>query len=475
MPARHSVDAAVGIVHLGIGAFHRAHQAAYTEDAMIATGDFTWGICGATQRSPRVREDLVPQDGLYGILVRSPQRAQLRVSGAVREVLSPTDQADLLTARLADPAVRIVSLTVTEKGYRRGGDGTLDVTHPDVAADLADGSAPRSAVGRLTRGLQGRMRGCGAPVTVLCCDNLPNNGAVVRGLVHDFCAALPTAEGDELAGWIGQHVTFPTSMVDRIVPATTAGDIAEAQGILGVQDRGLVVTEDFRQWVIEDDFAAGRPAWESAGAEFTDDVEPYEHMKLRILNGSHSTLAYLGALAGYETIAQTVADPRLAEVARGLIREDVIPTLAPAGQTDLAAYGDQIMARYENPGLRHRTIQIAMDGSQKLPQRLLGTVRDRLSAGARPTWATVGVAAWMAYVASERAADGRELPLDDPLADRLQSVRGLTDPDRIVTDLLTVRDVFGDDLPENTSWRADLVAALASVLPSKNTVGKARA
>ncbi|MEH0111175.1 mannitol dehydrogenase family protein [Tersicoccus sp. MR15.9] len=471
LPDPAALNASVGLVHLGIGAFHRAHQALYTEDAATAAGDSTWGICGVTQRSAGVRDQLAPQDGLYGALVRAPGTTRLRITGAVREVLLPTDQAADVTARFADPAVRVVSLTVTEKGYRRAPDGSLDLTHADVAADLAGAGAPRSSVGRLVRGLQARMRADAGPVTVLCCDNLPANGRVLSRLVDDFCAALPTREGDELAAWLATSVTFPSSMVDRIVPATTPEDVADARAITGLEDHGLVVTEDFGQWVIEDRFAAARPAWERAGAEFTADVEPYEAMKLRILNGSHSTLAYLGALAGHETIAQTVADDRLREIAEHLVTEDVIPTLAPAGDTDLPAYGRQILQRYTNPGLRHRTVQIAMDGSQKLPQRLLGTVRDRLAAHEHAPWATLGVAAWMAYVASERDAEGRELPLDDPLADRLGAVRGNTDPAAVVDDLLTVREVFGTDLPDHTVWRDDLVAAVGDLLAAPVAAG----
>lgn len=469
LPAAGAADQTIGILHFGIGAFHRAHQALYTEEAAAATGERRWGICGVTQRSPAVQRQLLPQDGLYGVLERSPGRDRLRIVGAVREVVFPTDQAEVLDARFDDPGVSVVTLTVTEKGYRRDARGQLDLTDPLVAHDLA-GGPPRSAVGRLARGLQRRSRGSGAPVTVLCCDNLNANGRVLARLVADFCQALPGAEGAALAGWIAANVTYPCSMVDRIVPATTAADRAFAESMLGLVDDGLVVAEPFRQWVIEDDFAADRPAWEVAGAELTKDVAPYELMKLRILNGAHSTLAYLGALSGYATIVETVADDTLLSVARNLITQDAIPVLEPPDGTDLAAYGEQVLGRFANPALAHRTVQIAMDGSQKLPLRLLGTVRDNLRMGRHPRWAAYGVAAWMAYVASPGARNGMPLPIDDPLAERLAGgARGRTDPAAIVDVLLGQTEIFGEDLPQVDWFRQELVSDVRELLVATAT------
>jgi fructuronate reductase len=464
LPPADAADQTVGILHFGIGAFHRAHQAVFTEEAAVATGEHRWGICGVTQRSPSVQEQLLPQDGLYGVLERFPGRNRLRVVGAVRDVIFPARQADALDARFDDPAVTVVSLTITEKGYCRDARGRLDLTDPAVASDVAGGE-PRSAVGRLARGLQRRSRGSGAPVTVLCCDNLTSNGRVLGRLVADFCEALPAAEGGPLGEWIAANVAFPCTMVDRIVPATSAADRAAAESMLGLSDEGLVVAEPFRQWVIEDTFAADRPAWELAGAQLTKDVAPYELMKLRILNGSHSTLAYLGALSGYATIIETVADDAILSVARNLITQDAIPTLEPPDGTDLAAYGEQVLGRFANPALQHRTTQIAMDGSQKLPLRLLGTVRDNLRAGRHARWAAYGVAAWMAYVASPSGRGGMVLPIDDPLADRLaDTARGLTDPAAVVERLLGVREVFGEDLPAVDWFRTELVSGVAELL-----------
>src|SRR5690606_27533974 len=330
--------------------------------------------------------------------------------------------------------------------------GRLRRSDPDVAADIAGGAPPRTVVGQLVRGLQARRAADAGPITLLSCDNLPSNGAVLRGLVLDFCAAL--ADGDALAAWIAESVSFPSSMVDRIVPATTDADRAEAARLLGFTDHGTVVTEPFRQWVVEDRFAAGRPAWERAGVVLTADVAPYEAMKLRLLNGSHSTLAYLGALAGYAHVADAMADPGIAGVVAHLMADDVEPTLTVPDGFDVAAYQAELIERFHNPALRHRTVQIAMDGTQKLPQRLLGTIADRLAAGAEPRYACLGVAAWMRYVWTAQAEDGSPLPVADPLADRLRRLTaGAATAREAVDALLTLEEEFGAELPGNGTFR----------------------
>jgi fructuronate reductase len=450
----------VGIVHLGIGAFHRAHQAVFTEDAVAAAGG-DWGICGVTQRSRDVLEQLGPQDGLYSVLEHGGSDTGLRVVGAVRDLIFAGEEGERLTASIAAPATRIVTLTVTEKGYRHDpATGRLRLADPGVAADLA-GGAPRTVVGRLVRGLQARRAADAGPITLLSCDNLPANGAVLRGLVADFCAALPAAEGEPLAEWIAASVRFPSSMVDRIVPATTDDDRVEAAKLLGLDDRGVVVTEPFRQWVVEDDFAAGRPAWDAAGVVLTADVAPYEAMKLRLLNGSHSTLAYLGALAGHAHVAGAMRDEGIAAVVAHLMADEVAPTLAVPDGFDVPAYQQELLDRFRNTALRHRTVQIAMDGTQKLPQRLLGTIADRLAAGARPRLACLGVAAWMRYVSTAQAEDGSPLPVDDPLAGRLGELTAAADTPAAVADaLLSLREVFGRELPADPVFRELVVDGL---------------
>jgi fructuronate reductase len=445
-----------GVVHLGIGAFHRAHQAVYTEDAAAATGSDEWGIVGVTQRSVAVRDQLVPQDGLYTVVERGTHGAARRVIASVREVLHAVQDGAAVLEWISSPKVRLVSLTVTEKGYRRRSDGRLDLDDPLVAADLAGGS-PRTPIGQLVRGMQRRLARHAEPLTVLCCDNLTSNGQVVAGLVGDFIAALPARESGDLSTWVDAAVRFPGSMVDRIVPATTEADLAEVAAVLGVEDRGAVVAEPFSQWVIEDRFAADRPAWERAGAVLTDDVEPWETAKLRLLNGTHSLLAYLGALHGHRTIAETLSDDEIGATAEAFMRQDVLPTLAGHPGMDLDAYCGTVLDRFRNEALRHRTAQVAMDGSQKLPLRLLGTVRDRLAAGVVPPLATRAVAAWMVYVARS-CEPGSPLVLDDPRADRLGEIASRsTSAAMLVDGLLTVRETFGDDLPYHAGFRDLLV------------------
>ena len=449
----------VGIVHLGIGAFHRAHQAVYTEDAVAAAGG-DWGICGVSQRSSSVVDQLDPQDGLYTLAVRDGAGERLRVVGAVRELLWAQADADAVRARIASPDTRLVTLTVTEKGYHHDpATNRLRLDSPDVAADVADGGS-RTVVGQLVGGLAQRRATDGGPVTILCCDNLPDNGGVLSGLVADFVHRVPASDG--LGDWIAANVTFPSTMVDRITPATTEEDLARIAAALGARDEGAVVTEPFTQWVIEDDFAAGRPAWERAGAILTTDVRAYEQIKLRMLNGAHSTLAYLAQLADCELVSD--ATPFTGAI-RTLMAVDVAPTLEVPEGFDLADYQEELLSRFANPALRHRTSQIAMDGSQKLPMRLLGTIRDRRRAGAEPVMASLGVAAWMRFVSARRSDGGRALAVNDPLADEIaHRLRGREQPDAVVNALLGMRQIFDDELAGDDGWRALLADHLDALV-----------
>ncbi|MBD8079394.1 mannitol dehydrogenase family protein [Cellulosimicrobium arenosum] len=430
----------VGIVHLGIGAFHRAHQAVVTEEAALATGDVLWGILGVTQRSGSVRDQLRPQGGVYTVLTVGPDGASARVVGSVTDVAWPAEETPRVLATLAAPTTHVVTLTVTEKGYSRGADGGLDVgsvradldalAREERVAEPGDGAAAASAVGLLVRGLAARRRAGGAPLTVLSCDNVADNGRVLAALVGQAVdAALPGADGDDLRAWLAASVTFPCSMVDRIVPATTTAQRDEVEALLGARDEGLVVAEPFLQWVVEDRFAGPRPAWERGGATFTDDVAPYERAKLRLLNGAHSLLAYAGSLAGYATIAEAVADPVLAARARAL-QGDAIATLDAPDGIDLATYAEQLLERFANPATGHTTRQVAMDGTQKIPFRWGGTLADRLAdrsaGGDPPTGVVTALAAWAGFVVEEVRA-GR--PVDDPRAEELRALVESADDD----------------------------------------------
>lgn len=476
LPAVDPGAVSIGIVHLGLGAFHRAHQAVFTEDAAAGSGELGWGILGVTQRSARVVEQLAPQDGLYGVLTKGSEETSLRLVGSLRDVAFPgTDTARVLET-IAAPTTHVVTLTVTEKGYRRAADGGPDLGDPDLAADLetlaaelragavADRPA-RSPLGLLLRGLAQRRRRDAGPLTVVCCDNLAENGPVLAALVGAGVDSVPG--GDRLRGWIEASVRFPATMVDRIVPATTDAHRDEAHALLGLGDAGLVVGEPFSQWVVEDAFAGPRPAWEQAGATLTADVAPYERAKLRVLNASHSTLAYLGALRGHATIAEAMSDPDLAATVRALVDEDVLPTLVAPDGLDLERYRDDVLARFANPNTGHTTVQVAMDGSQKLPQRLLGTVRDRLAAGAVPTASATTVAAWIAYVRAttqgELEVDGHRISLDDPLASTLAAAAA-GPLDALADRMLDVRPVFGDDLADSQEFRVAVRAAVATLV-----------
>lgn len=482
-PAVDPAATTVGIVHLGVGAFHRAHQAVFTEDAAAATGESGWGILGVTQRSARVAEQLAPQDGLYGVLTKGRESTSLRVIGSMRGAAFLAGDSALVLEAIAAPTTHVVSSTVSEKGYRRLPSGDPDLADPDLAADVAALAAElgggvigpevtgvgraddpaRTPMGALVRGLARRHAGSGAPLTVLCCDNMTDNGRAVERLVHGIVEAVTGPRAQELRSWIEESVRFPMTMVDRITPRTTDAHRAEAGALLGLRDEALVVAEPFSQWVIEDLFAGPRPRWELAGATVTDDVAPYERAKLRMLNGAHSAVAYLGALAGHRMIDQAVTDPEIASVVRMLMADEVVPTLTAPQGMDLRRYGEQILERFANPSTGYTTAQVAGDGSQKLPIRLLGTVADRLAADVVPPAATRAVAAWIVYVARGRDASGRELVLDDPLADRLHATAAGDDAG-LADRMLGLTEVFAEPVREHDGFRRALRTEVADLL-----------
>ncbi len=457
-PAYDRSACGVGILHLGIGAFHRAHQAVYTDDVLARSGG-DWAICGVSLRQRTVQAQLDPQDGLYSVVERDGEGDRCRIIAAVTETLFAPEDPAALVSRMADPAIRIVSLTVTEKGYCHDpASGALMLKDPGIAKDLANPKEPTTAIGFLVAALAARRDAGQPPFTVLSCDNLPHNGKLLAGLVQDYATQLDPA----LADWIAREGAFPCSMVDRIVPATTDEDRAAIETQLGQQDDAVVVCEAFRQWVIEDHFTLGRPDWEAAGAQLVEDVAPFEDMKLRLLNGSHSMLAYLGYLAGYETVAETMANPAFAALVRRYMDQEATPTLALPPGVDIDGYKDQLIARFKNPALKHRTWQIAMDGSQKLPQRLLSVIRQRLESGTSFEAAALAVAAWMRY-ASGRDEQGQAIDVRDPLAERFSMLAADSNgkPDVLVSSYLAVQEVFGEDLPQSGAFRKAVGSAFA--------------
>jgi fructuronate reductase len=445
-----------GIVHLGIGAFHRAHQAVVFDDA-IAGGDPRWGVLGVSLRSPGVRDQMAPQDGLYSLVARDGSGERIRVIGTVKAVLVAPENPAAVVAALAARDTHIVTLTITEKGYKLRG-GQLDRGDPDVAHDLASLTAPRTAPGFLIAGLAARRDAGLPPFTALSCDNLPHNGRLLREAV----LAMARVHDTGLASWIEQDGAFPQTMVDRIVPATTAADVDAMSTRLGVEDQALVKTEPFFQWVIEDRFCGPRPAFEALGVQLTDDVAPWEEAKLRLLNGAHSGIAYLGGLAGVEFVHEFVAEPAGRAFVEALWQESAA-TLTPPPGFDLDRYRAALMARFSNPALQHRTRQIAMDGSQKLPQRLLAPIAARRAKGLPVDTLALAVAAWMRWQSG--VDDGSaHFTVDDPLAATTAAcLAGLSDPADQVDALLAIESIFPAAIASDAEVRAALVRHLTSL------------
>ncbi|AGZ43317.1 mannitol dehydrogenase domain protein [Actinoplanes friuliensis DSM 7358] len=451
-----------GIVHLGLGAFHRAHQAVYTEEA-VAAGGGDWGIVGVSPRSSAVVDDLLAQDRLFSVTTLSAAGPHTRVVGALAEVRHAASDPAGVVALLADPAVRVVTLTVTEKAHRLDpvtGELTVDAA---LLADLAGAGPSVTIPGLLVRGLLARHRADAGPIALVSCDNMPSNGRRLHGMVEQARVLVPGA-APAFGDWVRESVTFPGTMVDRIVPASTAETLAIAEAALGARDLAGVHGEPYRQWVIEDRFPGGRPAWELAGAVLTGDAGPWERLKLRALNGVHSAIAYLGALAGRDTIVTALEIPGLRTAMERFIAEDVATSFEPPPGVSVVGYGASVLERFANPAIAHATRQVAMDGSQKLPQRVLHTILDRRAAGASPRWAALVVAAWMRFVQG-RTDDGRELPLNDPLAAQIRTrlAAAPATPQGVADALFGLDAVFPAELAADATVRALVVDWLTAL------------
>ncbi|MDB5895457.1 MAG: hypothetical protein JWQ88_2988 [Rhodoferax sp.] len=461
-----------GILHLGCGSFHRAHQAWLTQcaieaemAALDAVGHATgrsdkaavpaWGIVAASLRTPEIIRALQPQDGLYSVLEQGPCATRVCVVGSLCQLIYGPRQAMALQRAFADPQIRIVTLTVTAGGYLIDPTtGRLDTADPAVQADLRPGAVPATAIGVLVHGLRARRAAGLPPPVVLSCDNLPQNGAMLRQACLDFSAL----RDDTLAGWVASNVQFPSTMVDRIVPSTSDADRSDAQAALGLIDAAPVPSEPFSQWVIER-FDGPRPLWEAAGAQFVDDVAPWEASKLRLLNGGHLALACLGLLAGCTTVAEAMAVPGFGAFMLRFMLAEQMPTLPPSDH-DIDAYARQLLARWRNHRIAHRLQRVARDGSSKLASRLLSSIVDNHAAGRPTPCTTLAVAAWLRCC--EGLDDhGRPVQLEDHLADRLaataNAARGSTEA--LVDAMLAQGDVFGR-LADDRSFRDDLVVAV---------------
>jgi mannitol-1-phosphate/altronate dehydrogenase len=438
VPTYDPAAVAAGIVHLGLGGFHRAHMARYTHALMARDGEaLGWGIVGAglMPSDRRVAEALSPQDGLYTLIERQGDEERVAVIGSIRAVIFAGEDSAALLAAIDRPEIRIVSLTVTEHGYcLNRATRRLDPAHPAIAADLADPTRPHSAIGIIVEAYRRRRAGGRPAFTAMSCDNIQHNGAVLKGAVLDYAALVDA----DLAAWIAAEARFPATMVDRITPVTTPGDIADLAARYRVADNWPVVAESFTQWVIEDDFVDGRPAWEEVGAQFVADVAPYEFMKLRLLNASHLAIAGLGRLIGYGYIHETMQDPLLRRYMTALMARETAPTLLPVPGVDLGAYQATLIERFANPRIADTAERVNTDAALNY---LLDPIRDRLARGESVDLLALAVAAWLRRA---RGVDEAGTPIDvrHPLAAELRerAIEGGCDP----RPMLGMTGLFGD-------------------------------
>ncbi|MCZ7486404.1 mannitol dehydrogenase family protein [Rhizobium rhizogenes] len=445
-----------GIVHLGVGAFHRAHQAIFMDDC-LNRGETRWGIVAASLRSPDTRDAIEPQDNLYTFCVRDGKSEHLRIIGSITETIVAPEDPERLVERLSDPRVLIVTLTVTEKGYLTNlASRSLLRGHPDILHDLENPNRPRSIFGFILAATRRRRKEASLPLTLLSCDNLPANGHVLQKLLLEF-AELADAE---LASFIEANIACPCSMVDRIVPATTDADRDAISTALGVRDAWPVVAEPYFRFVIEDRFPHGRPALERSGVEFVSNVEPYEHMKLRMLNGSHSAIAAIGQITGLKTVADAWGEKTVRDFIDAYWRE-VARTLDPA--VDGAEFAAGLRERFANPSLQHKTMQIASDASQKVPLRILGPLRELLEEKAASRAVIFAVALWIRSCVDRDEKD-QPITILDPAFKEWDAPDQLAmAPDAVVDRFLTFRRTFGDDLPGNENFVSTLKAAYRDI------------
>jgi fructuronate reductase len=435
----------IGMAHIGVGAFHRCHQAEFIDD-MLEARFGRWGVLGVNLTTPSLAELLTPQDCLYSRTLRQDAHAETRIIGALREVIDVTDKtsAEAAVAALGGPEISVATITVTEKGYcLTPSTGELELDNPALRGDLEGGLPPRTLLGLLALALDRRRQATGAPLTLISCDNVPSNGARLGAAMLKFAAL----RSRELRRWIEECVTFPSTMVDRIVPATTPEDVDKVSEALGARDPGAVAGEPFRQWVIEDKFAGERPPLDLAGATFVADAKPYEQIKMRVLNAAQSTLAHQGALVGHEFTYQAAADPVLAALTRKMLERETSTTLPKLAGMEVAPYIDQSMARIRNTAICHRCHQIGTDGSQKIVQRLVDPLRERLAAGQPAGLLTLAIASWIAYGLSGARRFGARWTPSDPYAETVIAIgeKGSDWPE-LAKAILSIAPIFGADM-----------------------------
>lgn len=458
VPAYDRQSVVQSIVHIGVGGFYRAHQAVYLDDLLQLPGHAEWGYCGVglLKHDAGIRDALLSQDCLYTVIERSAEGDFPRVIGSVLDFLFAPDDPEAVLEKMAHPETRIVSLTITEGGYYiNQGSGEFDRHHPDIVHDLAHPHAPVCSFGYLAEALERRRQRGLQPFTVMSCDNLQNNGDVTRKMLLAFTALRDPA----LSKWLAEHCEFPNSMVDRITPATTDEHRDLVKEKFGLDDAWPVMTEPFRQWVIEDHFSGGRPAWELVGAQMTTDVLPYEKMKLRLLNASHQALCYIGMLLGYEYAHQAMADPSIRKLVRDMMDIEVTPLLPEVEGINLSEYKKTLIERFSNPAIRDQLSRIGTEGSARIPKFVLPSIREQLERGGPISLLSFTVACWFRYLTGIDDL-GRPMPIIDPFADKLRehAIRGGADP----RTLLSLRELFGD-LSDSLVFIEHVTHALSSL------------
>jgi mannitol 2-dehydrogenase len=446
------------IVHIGVGGFFRAHQAVYLDDLQKVSPDAAWGYCGVglLQHDSAIRDALAKQDSLYTVIERSKKGDAPRIVGSLLEFLYAPENPEAVLDKLADPGTRIVTLTITEGGYYVDcGSGGFDETHPDIVHDLAHPHQPLCSFGYLAEALDRRRERGVMPFTIMSCDNIQGNGDTVREMLLAFCNRRDV----KLGAWLEAFGAFPNSMVDRITPATTDKHRDWVRESFGVDDAWPVVTEPFRQWVIQDRFTSGRPAWERVGAQMTDDVEPYEIMKLRLLNASHQAMCYIGMLLGYEFTNEAMSDRNILRLVTTMMEVEVTPLIPEVPGVDLAQYKRSLIERFSSPAIKDQLSRIGTEGSARIPKFVLPSIQEQLARDGPISLLTFTVAAWFR---SLRGKDDRGLavPVNDPYADRLRrlAAEGGEDPRA----LLSMRSLFGA-LSENSVFVERLAVTLASI------------
>jgi fructuronate reductase len=446
----------IGIVHLGPGAFHRAHQAVYTENAMNLSGG-NWGICGVSLRSAAARDVLATQDNLYTLAILD-KKINYQIIGAIKEILVASEQSQQVIARLIAETTKLVTLTITEKGYCLGVDGRLDLKNADIAHDLKNNSNPISAIGYIVKALSQRKINKVEPFNVLSCDNVSGNGNKLRRAVIDYSAQVD----ESLAAWIELNVAFPNSMVDSITPKTEEYTVHTVSQVIGLQDNWPIQRENFTQWVIEDNWNGSRPDWDQVGVIFTSNVEGFEKAKLRLLNCLHSTLAYAGSLAGFETVFEAISDIALYNFIYKLAKEEAIGSFEPPKELNVEAYSKEVIERFLNPEIRHLLGQIAWDGSQKIQMRLLPIIEDNLNLGRPIKLLSLSLACWFEFICHS-LKEGIEII--DPMAADFSNMPDLQSDDvsEVVNSFLSIDSIFGSELQKNMNFRNDLVISLISL------------